>query len=401
MARKIPHVAVAVDKSRSYGRELLAGIADFVETRAGWSIYLEARSEGRYARDWLRGWVGDGVLAFIEDPGLARRLLRLRIPVVELFGHRLDLGLPMIGNDEEAIGRLAAEHLVERRLRRFAFSGYPGQPWVERRYRGFAAALAQRGFPAPPRMGSARASGPLARWEREQERLTEQLSVLPRPCGILACSDRHALRVLDACRRAGLRVPDEIAVVGVDDDEELCRLSDPPLSSVKDDARRIGFEAARLLDRLMTRPRSPAPPPRLIPPLGVTARRSTDLAAIEDPLIARAMNAIRNRACQGLRLAELLDEIPLSRAAFYRRFRAALGRTPHRELLRARIERVKDLLLRTQMTLEEISGLAGFEHPEYLSAAFRRETGTTPGGFRRDRGQAGSGHFFKRAGPAL
>ncbi len=384
--RKVPHVAVAVDKSRSYGRGLLAGIADFVETRGGWSISLEARSEGRYARDWLRGWVGDGVLAFIEDPGLARRLLRLKIPVVELFGHRLDLGLPQVGNDEEAIGRLAAEHLVERRLRRFAFSGYPGEPWVERRYRGFASALARHGFPEPPRMGCTRASGPLARWEREQERLTTQLARLPRPCGILACSDRHALRVLDACRRAALRVPDEIAVVGVDDDEETCRLSEPPLSSVKDDARRIGYEAARLLDRLMRRPRSPAPSPRLVPPLGLTARRSTDLTAIEDPLIARAMNAIRSRACEGLRLADLLREVPLSRAAFYRRFRAALGRTPHQELLRARIERVKELLHRTPMTLEEISGLAGFEHPEYLSAAFRRETGTTPGRFRRDRG---------------
>ncbi len=376
-------MAVAVDKSRSYGRGLLAGIADYVETRGRWSLYLEPRSAGTYARGWLRGWRGDGVLAYIEDPGPARRFARSGIPVVELFGHRLDLGLPAVGNDDEEIGRLAAEHLLGRQLRRFAFSGYPGEPWVERRWAGFAGALRRRGFEAA-RFRSSREAGSPARWEREQLQLSGGLLALPKPAGLLACSDRHAQRVLDACRRAGIAVPDQLAVIGVDNDEETCRLSDPPLTSVKDDPRRIGFEAARLLDRLMTRPGRPPRAPRLIPPLGIAERRSTDVTAVEDRAVAEAMRAIRRGACDGLRVEDLVRSAHLSRPAFYRRFRAALGRTPHAELLRARLDRVKDLLLQTPMTLEEIAARTGFAHPEYLSAAFRRETGRTPGAFRRN-----------------
>jgi LacI family transcriptional regulator len=383
MARRIPHVAVAVDASRSYGRRILAGIADYAESHVRWSMYLEPRSPGTYRSGWLRDWRGDGILAWIEDRPTARRFARSRIPLVELFGHHLDLGLPTVGNDDEAIGRLAAEHLLGRQLRRFAFSGYPGEPWVERRFAGFAAGLRRRGF-GVARFRSSREAGSPARWEREQQRLVEGLRALPKPAGLLACSDRHAQRVLDACRRAGIAVPDEVAVLGVDDDEEICRLSDPPLSSVKDDPRRVGFEAARLLDRLMSRPRRPPRKPLLIPPQGVAERRSTDVTAVEDRAVAEAMRSIRRRACEGLSVPDLLREAHLSRAAFYRRFRAALGRTPHAELLRARLDRAKELLRQTSMTLEEIADRAGFAHPEYLSAAFRREVGTTPGAYRRE-----------------
>lgn len=382
MPLRIPRVAVAVDKSRSYGRGLLAGIADYAETRGRWSIYLEPQSAGTYARGWLRGWRGDGVLAYIEDPRLARRFVRTGLPVVELFGHRLDLGLPTVGNDDGAIGRLAADHLRARQLRRFAFSGYPNEPWVERRWEGFVAGLGVYGQDTP-RLACRRSAGSAANWERDQERLTSWVRALPKPCGLMACSDRHALRVLDACRRAGVRVPDEVAVIGVDNDEELCRLSEPSLTSVRDDPRRIGFEAARLLDRLMRRPESRPRAPRLIPPLGVIARRSTDVTAVEDRVIAEAMRSIRQRACEGLTVRDLLRGARLSRAAFYRRFRAALGRTPHFELLRARLDRVKEFLLQSPLTLEAIAARTGFDHPEYLSAAFRRETGMTPGEFRR------------------
>lgn len=374
-------MAVAVDRSLAYGRGVLRGIADYVEAYGPWSIYLEPRSAGRDAPGWLRRWRGDGILAYVEDPALARRLARSGIPVVELFGHRFDLRLPQVGNDDAAIGRLAAEHLLDRSLRRFAFSGYPGEAWVERRFDGFRAALARRGL-ACDRLDAARSDGTPSRWERGQDRLTRWLRGLPKPVGLFACSDRHAQRVLDACRRAGLRVPDAVAVLGVDNDEETCRLADPPLSSVMDDPRRVGFEAARLLGRRMAGRRVP-PGPRLVPPLGVAARRSTDVAAVDDPLVADAVRAIRARSGQGLRVEDLVAEARVSRAVFYRRFRAATGRTPHDEILRTRIERVKTLLRTTALPLEAVAARTGFDHPEYLSVVFRRETGRTPGAFRR------------------
>jgi LacI family transcriptional regulator len=380
---RTPHVAVCVDTSRSYGRGLLRGIADYVETIGRWSLYIDPHSAGRYGKGWLRDWRGDGILAFIETSALADRFLRSGIPTVELFGHRLDLRLPQVGNDDDAIGRLAAGHLLERQFRRFAYSGYPREGWSERRFRGFAGAVQRTGFSCA-RFDSERRPPTPAAWERVQQELTAWLRDLARPVGLMACSDRHAQRVLDACRRAGIAVPEEIAVVGVDNDEETCRLSDPPLSSVIDDPRRVGFEAARLLDRLMAgKARPGSGKPVLVPPLGVATRHSTDVTAVEDRLVAEAMRAIRQGACEGLKVMDLTRACHVSRSVLYRRFQAALCRTPHDEILRVRLDRVKGLLAQTELTLEEIAGLAGFEHSEYLSVAFKRETGLTPGAYRR------------------
>lgn len=211
----------------------------------------------------------------------------------------------------------------------------------------------------------------------------------------MACSDRLALRILDACHRARLTVPEEIAVIGVDNDEETCRLSTPPLTSVMDDPRRIGLEAARLLDQLMAGQRDPHElPPVLVPPLGIATRRSTDTTAIDDPFVSRAIRIIRERACEGLTVGELLSELHLSRSFFYGRFRTVLSRTPHQEILRVRLERVKNLLTQTDISLQEISARAGFEHPEYLQVAFKREVGVTPGRFRRT--QRGTGKLGRR-----
>ena len=382
--KRTPHVAVCVDKSRSYGRGILRGIARYVETVGRWSLYIDPESAGRYSESWLRDWKGDGILAYIETAALARRFLRSGIPTVELFGHRIDLRIPQVCSDDEAIGRQAAEHLLERRFRRFAFTGYPGEPWVDRRCAGFAQAVARHGFPLE-RFSCPHTPGSPSRWEKTQQELTGWLRGLPKPIGLMACSDRHAQRVLDACRRGGLDVPEELAVIGVDNDEETCRLSDPPLSSVIDDPARIGFEAARLLDRLIGgRVRPEGLDPLLVPPLGVEVRRSTDVTAVEDRMVAQAMRSIRERACRGLRVEDLIGEAHVSRSVFYRRFQEALGRTPHEELLRVKLDRAKSLLQGTPLTLEEIAPLAGFDHSEYLSVAFKREAGITPGAYRSE-----------------
>lgn len=379
MGSRLPRVAVCVDASSSYGRGVLRGIARYVETVGRWSLYIDPASEGRYSEAWFSGWKGDGILAWIQTPALARRFRRSGIPTVELFGSRSGLGIPQVRGDDEAIGRLAAEHLLERRFRRFAFTGYRGEPWVELRREGFAAAL--RGHPCETFLCE-QDPGPPSRWERTQQRLTDWLRRLPRPAGLMACSDRHAQRVLDACRRGGLAVPEDLAVIGVDNDEETCRLSDPPLSSVIDDPVRIGTEAARLLDRMM-RSRVRRSAPMLIPPLGIATRRSTDVTALEDAMVSQAMTSIRRRACDGLRVEDLIRESHVSRSVLYRRFRAALRRTPHDEILRVKLDRARSLLATTTLTVEEIAPLAGFDHSEYLSVAFKRETGVSPGAWRR------------------
>lgn len=168
-------VAVCVDKSRSYGRGVLRGIAEYVETHGRWTLYLDPRASGSYGADWLRGWDGDGVLAFIDDPALADSLRRARIPAVELFGHRLDLGLAHVGNDKEAFGRLAAAHLLELHFRHFAFAGIQDALWSERRRDGFVRALRKEGLNAREMLSSVADRGTLADWETNQLRLRASL----------------------------------------------------------------------------------------------------------------------------------------------------------------------------------------------------------------------------------
>ena len=201
---------------------------------------------------------------------------------------------------------------------------------------------------------------------------------LPKPAGVFAAYDIKGRQLLDACRDAGVAVPEEIAVVGVDNDELLCGLATPPLSSVIPNTRRTGYEAARLLDRMLQGEEVP-PEGHFIPPLGVHARQSTDILAVEDREIAAAMRFIREQACDGITVEDVLRAVPLSRRVLERRFRAVVGRTPHEEILRLRLDRVKQLLAETDLSLERISTLAGFAHPEYMSVAFKREIGVTPG----------------------
>jgi LacI family transcriptional regulator len=205
---------------------------------------------------------------------------------------------------------------------------------------------------------------------------------LPKPAGIMACYDIKAQQLLDVCRENGLAVPEEIAVIGVDNDPLLCSLTTPPLTSVIPNTHRTGYEAAMLLDRMMSG-EPIAAKGYLIPPIGVETRQSTDVLALADREIAAAVRFIREHACDGATIGDLLRVVPLSRRVMESRYRKSTGRTPHQDLVRFRIDRVKQLLAETDHSLERIATLAGFEHPEYMSVAFKRETGITPGKFRQ------------------
>ena len=380
-----PHVAVCVDQFRSHGRGVMRGIAKYVETFGPWSLFIDPLADSNYPQGRSENWHGEGILTYIDEKRRAERLRRSGIPTVELFAYRLDGLLPLVAHDDSQIGRLAADHLLGRHFRYFAFCGYANALWSDRREQGFAEALNRSGC-APPKRLSIERPHTLAEWESVQQRITAWVRELPKPVGLMACSDHQAQRVLDACQRAGISVPEEVAVIGVDNDEEICRLSDPSLTSVILNSERVGYEGAQLLDRMMRRKAKPAElEPRLIAPLDVCTRRSTDVTAINDPLIAEAARVIRERACQGLSVEELLDVFGASRSVFYQRFHDALGRSPHYEILRVQLDRVKSLLGQTSLPLKTIAEMAGFNNPNYLNVAFKREVGSTPGDYRRSR----------------
>jgi len=218
-------------------------------------------------------------------------------------------------------------------------------------------------------------------WEEQQNQLCDWLGELPRPVGILSCNDMRGQHVLDACRRIDAAVPEEVSVIGVDNDELICDLCDPPLSSVMPNPQRIGYEAAALLNKLMNGD-APRTSVQLIEPIGVVTRQSTDVLAIDDPLVASAVKYIRHHACDGISVVDVLKHVPVSRSILERRFRKYIGRSPQSEIRSVQLKRVKQLLRETDLPLERIAGLSGYDHPEYMSVVFKRELGITPGQYR-------------------
>lgn len=378
-----PHVALIIETSIVYGRQLLKGITEYLRAHPPWSIFVEQRELSALPPQWLDTWQGDGIICRFTTPELAQRWVDSGIHVVDLDDVQAPFpGLPRIWSDDRAIGRLAAEHLLERGFHHFAYCGFTIHEWAARRRQGFATHLEHQGRSCA--IYESPWGGPQAQaWEEEQQQIARWLQSLPKPLGVLACNDMRGQHVLDACLRAQLAVPEEVAVVGVDNDELLCELCNPPLSSIRTGAEQVGYEAAALLDRLMAGGR-PTQAELEIPPIGVATRLSSDVLAIDDPDIALAVQHIRRHACEGLSVEDVLREVPLSRSVLERRFRKFLDRSPQEFIREIQLKRVKQLLVETDLPLDRIADLAGYKHAEYMSVVFRRELGQTPGNYRKE-----------------
>lgn len=374
-------VALIIETSVIYGRRILSGIARYLRFHRPWSIFLEQHELGTRPPTWLSSGKWDGILSRPTDPKLARLFRRMGVPVVDLNDLFDDLGLPWVGSDHTAIGRLGATHLLERGYHHFAFAGFSGELWASRRRDGFRTVIEAKGFPVA--VYESPWHGPAALpWPKDLAAIVRWLNGLPQPLALMTCNDVRGMHVLDACARLNLHVPEQVAVVGVDNEEILCELCSPPLSSVEPDPERIGYSAAELLDRLMAGEQPPTQ--RIsIDPLRVVTRRSGDGLAIDDPVVREAMSYIRQQATSGCRVEDVRRHVHVSRSVLERRFRQYLKRSPQAEIRSVQLRRVQELLTQTDFTLEHIADLCGFDHPEYLSVAFKRMCGLTPGHYRR------------------
>jgi LacI family transcriptional regulator len=373
-----PRVALLIETSNAYARGLMHGIVSYMREHRPWSIYLAEHSRGDRPPAWLKDWDGDGVIARIENLAIAQQIRRLRVPVVDVSAARLIPGLPWVETDDAAIACMAAEHLLERGFRHFAFCGDERFNWSRWRREHFEKRIREAGHPCAV---CAPAATAMPDPEKEVTAIARWVAGLPKPVGIVACYDFRGHQVLDACRREGVAVPDDVAVLGVDNDELLCDLTDPPMSSVILNTHRTGYQAAALLDRMMSGETVKAEA-YLIEPFGVATRQSTDVLAIEDPNIVAVVRFIREHACEGISMKEVLRALPQSRRQLEARFQKLLGRTPHEEIMRVRLNRAKLLLAESDLTLERIAELTGFPHVEYFSVVFRKETSLPPSRFR-------------------
>jgi LacI family transcriptional regulator len=383
-------VALLIESSRSYGRSLLTGVAAYARAFGPWAFYHEERTFGTLSESTIPGaisrWRPHGIIARMESDALIRRIRKLKVPTVDLLHEEGLRGIPSVVPNQRAIACLAAEHLLECRLQHFAYCGLPGVAFSEERCRRFVRHLAAFGhcvdvFQYRP---SAQARGLVNIEHNAMEHaddLAAWLRKLPKPLGLMACSDMRACQVLGVCRECGILVPDEVAVIGVDNDVLQCELCDPPLSSVDNSGQSVGYEAAALLDRMMGRGAA-APPMTLVEPAGVVARRSTDMLAIADREVIEVVRHVRDRACEGLTPAILAQRTSLSRSTLERWFTKHLGRSVSEEICRVKLGRVKELLTSTELPLAEIARMAGFDYSETMQRAFRSAVGQTPGQYR-------------------
>lgn len=371
-------VALLIETSNAYARALLQGVVGFSRNHGPWSLQLVEQGRGDDPPRWLARWKGDGIIARIESRRIAGAVLATGRPAVDVSAGRLAPALPWVETDDTAIARLAAEHLMERGFRRFAYCGDARFAWSHRRAAAFRDLTAHAGFPCKEFTLPKSAEG----FPRRTAELSRWLRKLTKPIGLFAGYDILGQQILDACREAGVTVPEEAAVIGVDDDELLCELANPPLSSVIPNARGAGYKAASLLCEMMSG-KSITVLNHLITPLGVRQRQSTNILTTEDPHIARALRFIREHACDPINVSDVVSAVGLSRRILERRFLTELSRTPHAEILNVRMSRVRSLLADTKLSLEEIAERTGFEHPEYLTVVFKRETGVNPSEFRR------------------
>ncbi len=360
---------------------MLRGVTDYASQRGNWTF--DANPETfTVSMQTLAGWSGHGVLAPLRTEAQLLAARALGVPVVNLAGTLRRTGLPRVMVDQEAVGRLAAEHLLERGFRRFAYYGQQGAWYSQQRQHGFVQRITRaRGQCSV--LKAPRSFGTRQPWYRWLKPLQEWLATLKPPVGLMAVHDYRTRMVLDACLRLGLRVPNDVALIGVDNDQIACEFCDIPLSSVARNSRREGYEAAALLDRLMAGKR----PPKhdiLIPPEGVVGRLSTDTEAIENPHVAAAVRFIREHVDQDFGVEMLEKQTTVSRRYLYYHFKRCLDCTPHQYIDRTRVGRAKQLLADPRkLQLQDIAQACGFSETRRLRLVFQRITGMTPAEYRR------------------
>lgn len=369
-----PAVALLVETSNAFSRELLHGVRDWMSAHRSWAIHLSEQGRGSHPPSWLENWRGDGIIARIENSRIAAAVSACGLPTVNVSASGLLPEIPAVMSDSAAIAEQAAIHLLDRGLRHFGYCGDARFIWSQRHGENLVTSLRERGhvcesFPS--------AAGDASDWRREQGKLARWLKSLPKPVGVMTCYDIRGQEVLDVCRAIGLRVPQDIAVIGQHNDDLLCELCDPPLTSVIPNARRVGFEASAMLDQLMRG--RPVPSHRVeIPPIGIATRQSTDLIAVEDDALGRAMRFIQEHAPEDIGVEDIARVAGISRSLLERKFREAFGRPPWDQVMQTRLRHASQLLCQTRLSIAEIAERTGFGTPEYFSAAFRRMTGKSP-----------------------
>ena len=389
---KTRRIALLFNGRHASDRDVMAGVADYLactRTRTQWDLFLAEDFAPNLAG--IGAWQGDGIIAGFDDPDVAAALAAatLRLPLVAVGGSCRDPaayppGIPYVASDNAGLVKLAYEHLIETGLRHFAMFSLPPAPerrWAQEREQAFAA-LMERDRMAPAIYRGGPLQAPAA-----DEALREQvawLQCLPKPVGIVAVNDARARQLLQACALAGLAVPEQVALVGIDNDPLARMLTRIPLSSVIQGAHEMGRTAAQVLDRMLHGVRQ-ADTRILVPPAGVNAQASSRHEPACPPHVMRARHFIRQYACQGIKTDQVADYVGISRSSLESHFRQALGCSVHDAILRFRLDAATAILAQGDCNLAEVALKCGFTSSQYMHSVFKRELGCSPRGWQERR----------------
>jgi LacI family transcriptional regulator len=373
-------VALLMALDVSFCRDVIRGIRRYATGRRNW-VFQNGPPEPSFVRAFRR-WRPHGIIAQLLTPKLTRDMLTFRRPLVDTACAIPNLKVPVVDVDHKAVGILAAEHFLERGYRYFGFFGSQWAYFCQLREASFRMRLADAGYTVSSCYEEYLLQpSAITEWEQATQRVRHWLRRLPKPVGILASNDIPARHLADVCLQLGLRVPDEVALLGVDNDDLDCGLTSPPLSSVAVPAQQIGYEAAKILDALMSGKSAPQRPV-FLPPVGVVTRQSTDTSAIRDPAVLAALQFIRKHAGDEIGVDDVVAHAALGRRMLEYKFRQLLGRTVLEEIRRVRITQVKQLLSTTDLPMPAIGRQTGFTSPQRLAVVFRQATGLTPSEYR-------------------
>jgi len=372
---RAPSVLLFIETSREFGRGLLYGIARCSRLHGPWRVYRWPGALDSSLPEWKHLKI-DG--AIVRDVRVVEGLAHSGLPVI-FAQHNKDSysPFPVIITDSASIGHMAAEHFLERGFQNYAYCGLDDFAWSRGRAQYFTQRLKHAGFEVSQYR---RPAGRAVR--SEQNRIAEWLRSLPRPVAVMCCNDDRALQVVEACKLADLGVPDDVAVLGVDNDVLVCDLADPPISSIALNTEIAGHEAAKLLDHLMKG--GPMTGQEIfVRPTHIVTRMSTDILAVTDPEVAAALQFIRRNSNRLIQVDDVIEATNVSRRVLEKRFKATLRRSVHQEIRRVRVNTIIPLLVGTDMSITEIAVHCGFEGVQHISRYFRKETGISLRDYRK------------------
>jgi LacI family transcriptional regulator len=367
-----PSVLLFIETSREFGRSLLYGIARYSRLHGPWRVYRQPAGLESALPEWRELRI-DG--AIVRDVKMAESLAHSGLPVI-FAQHRKEsyAPFPVIITDSSAIGTMAAEHFLGRGFQNFAYCGLDDYVWSRMRAHHFIERIRKAGFDTSlyrqPASKAKRAR------RSELNLIAAWLQSLPKPLALMCCNDDRALQVIEACKLANLYVPDDVAVLGVDNDVLICDLADPPISSIALNTEVAGHEAAELLDGLMKG--GPMTGQKIwVRPTHIVTRMSTDILAVSDAEVAAALRFIRRHPNRFLQVDDVVQATNVSRRVLEKRFKTILRHSVYQEIRRIRVDHIIQLLLGTDMSITEIAVRSGFEGVEHISRYFRKETGVS------------------------